>query len=1017
MAFVVLAFVCLGSMVGRCSNPKISQYVHDDWNSEKGFLGGAVNTICQSSDGYLWIGTERGLVRFDGYTFALIQRPIPDLPPIGSVRALINDANGTLWIQSEGLGLVLYHNGHFEEATSSLQLQESTVIALARNQTGDLLFSGPDNMVLQHHNYALQTLIDADRIPGTIISLAQTRDGSLWMGTQDDGLYRSDNGHYSLISPFTDTAIVSLLPAEGGSILIGTDDGLLRWNDGVLTSLSTRWTKGTLQVLSMMRDSDGDVWVGTTHGLWRLENYDEAIQVRTISNPDGPVRALYQDHDGGIWLGIARGIERFHEGLFRTFSTAEGVPSDNNGPVYVDNVGRTWFAPISGGLDWLQDGTLHHLANTDLDGDVIYSIDGRKGEIWLGRQTGGLTLLKESSKSLKTPSFSIHNYTTTQGLAQNSIFSVRCNPDGSVWAGSLNAGVSLWKNGTFIRYTTAQGMPSNSVNSIVESQAGTIWFATPNGLGSFSNGKWHRYTTSDGLPSLNVFSLFGDGHGVLWIATAAGVAYEIQGKFHTLYNSPALLNEPIFGIAQDGLGNLWFSTSDHILEVNRDKLLSGSLDDSDVESFGPKDGLRDIEGVRRDRSLVSDGLGRIWVSLSRGLAVADPIRNLRNAIPGSVRIDSMLAGSDAINLHGSLKIAPGTRTIIFNYASTNLSDLDRVRYRYTLDGSGQGWSRIIDSRQVVFSNLEPGKYRFRVVASSVNELWNGPEADVSFQISPEAWQTWWFRVGCLIAILLVIATLYKLRVTHLTRQLNMRFQERLAERTRIAQDLHDTLLQGVLSASMQLDLVEDRLPENSPARSRLHRVLQLMRQVIDEGRRALSGLRNDGIAAPLLEQALSQLKHDFPIDENIFYRVLVRGDSRPLHPIVRDGVWHIGREAVVNAVLHSGATFIEVDVEYLRKSLRLLIRDDGRGMDPKILESGRKGHWGLIGIRERSEAIGATVTLRSRVGAGTEVELTVPGAIAFADGSTRRSVHWIMNSLQPKRYKERQTNSREDSHD
>jgi signal transduction histidine kinase/streptogramin lyase len=1014
---MALAFLWMGATVGSCSAPEISQYVHDSWGTEKGYLGGAVNAICQSSDGYLWIGTERGLVRFDGSTFTLIQRPLPGLPPLGSVRGLATDAEGNLWIQPEGPGVFFYRNGRFEDATTALGLQESTLTALAGDNDGNLLFSGPDNQAFLYSRHSLHTLLEAGKIPGTIISLAETRDGAIWMGTQDDGIYRSFHRHISQVSPLTDQATMALLPAQGGSILIGAENGILQWNNGTLTPLSLPSVKGKLQIVTMMRDPDGNAWVGTRHGLWRIEDNDQALPVRTISHPDDAVRALYHDRDGDIWLGTSRGIERLHEGIFRTFSVAQNLPTENDGPVYADNAGRIWFAPISGGLYWLLDGKIHHISNAGLNNDVIYSISGRKGEIWLGRQSGGLTVLRETTDSPGDPSFSIQTYTVAEGLAQNSVFSVYCDRDGSVWAGTVSGGVSLWKDGKFTTYTTAQGITSDSINSIIEAPNGTIWFATPNGLMAFSNGKWNRYSVRDGLPSADVRSVFEDANGVLWIATAAGLACYTHGHIGIPQHLPVVLSEPILGIAQDSLGSLWFTTPDHVLSGNRDKLLNGSLDSSDIESFGPADGLQEIDGVRRDRSLISDRLGRIWVSLSHGLAVADPMRSLRNATPGTVRIESLLAGSDPVDLNGSLNIAPGTRTIVFNYASMNLSAPDRIRYRYTLDGSGQGWSRIINSRQVVFSNLEPGKYQFRVIASNVNGLWNGPESDVSFEITPQVWQTWWFRVACFAAALLMAAALYRLRVTQLTQQLNMRFQERLAERTRIAQDLHDTLLQGILSASMQLDVAEDRVPEGSPAKPMLQRVLQLMRQVIDEGRRALAGLRSENTTVSLLEHAFSRLKQDFPIDERIEYRVHVQGESRPIRPIVHDDIWRIGREAIVNAVLHSGAASIEVDVEYLSRHLRLSVRDDGDGIDPKILQSGREGHWGLTGIRERAESIGATVRLRSRIGAGTEVELTVPGTIAFTDEPASRIRRWIARWTPGHDHKSIERNRQENSHD
>lgn len=250
--------------------------------------------------------------------------------------------------------------------------------------------------------------------------------------------------------------------------------------------------------------------------------------------------------------------------------------------------------------------------------------------------------------------------------------------------------------------------------------------------------------------------------------------------------------------------------------------------------------------------------------------------------------------------------------------------------------------------------------------------------------TPRFWQTWWFQFLCVLGVLAAILVLYRLRLRELTRQLNVRFEERLSERTRIAQDLHDTLLQGFVSASMQLHVAADHLPADSPARVQLSRVLELMGQVIDEGRNAVRDLRSSTNGGSVdLEQALSRIEQELALDERIGFRVIVEGQARPLHPIIRDEVYRIGREALVNAFRHSGASNIEVEIEYAPKHLRLLVRDNGCGIDPKVLRSGREGHWGLSGMRERAEEIGAKLKVWSRDGAGTEVEVSIPGNTAF----------------------------------
>jgi signal transduction histidine kinase len=326
-----------------------------------------------------------------------------------------------------------------------------------------------------------------------------------------------------------------------------------------------------------------------------------------------------------------------------------------------------------------------------------------------------------------------------------------------------------------------------------------------------------------------------------------------------------------------------------------------------------------------------------------------------------------------------------------------LAARERSRFRYKLDGSDQGWSETVASRQVVYNHLGPGTYLFRIVASNSLGLWNGPETSVPFVIEPAFWQTWWFRVICFAWCCLAILALYRLRIHQLTNRLNVGFQERLAERTRIAQELHDTLLQGVLSASLQLDVAEDQLPADSPAKPLLKRVLQLMGAVTEEGRNALRGLRTTEMDHQSLETAFSRLRQEFPLDSKTDFRVIADSVTRPVRPMIRDEVYRIGREVLVNAFKHASANRIEVEVEYASRQLRVTVRDDGIGIDPHILHSGREGHWGLIGIRERSKRIGATLRLRSRTGAGTEVDLTVPGSIAFDDsnGATPKWLRWL----------------------
>lgn len=898
-----------------------------------------------------------------------------------------------MWVRLDGPHLLRYRERRFEDEVPRFSLHEDTFTAMTLDNEGDLILWGLGSGTLRFRGGKFENLTSAEDLPsGTVISVAGTLDHKIWLGTRDRGLFQVNQGRLSNVvsRELAETSINALLPAKSGGLWIGTDSGLDFWDGNSLVKIASLSSLKQLQILALIGDHDGNVWVGTDRGLIRISP-DRTISPDQLNrNFDNEVTAIYQDRDGDVWFGGLRGIERLRDGTFTTYSTAQGLPSDNNGPVYVDSEGRTWFAPLSGGLYWLKDGRVERVAIAGLDHDVVYSISGGDGEVWVGRQHGGLTVLTKSGDS-----FVSRTYTQAEGLIQNSVYSVHRNRDGTIWVGTVSGGASRLKDGKFTNYSMVNGLVSNDVNSIVEGYDGTMWFATSGGLASFSEGNWLNRSVRDGLPSSNIRSIFEDSKHVLWIATSGGLAFLKSDQIGVPHKLPDALREEIFGMAEDKRGFLWFATSDHILQVDRDRLVVGGVDRSDVQYYGITDGLQEVGGVRRDRSLVADPLGRIWISLNHGLAVADPEVILNSSAPVAVRIESISADGTQANLESPLRFGAGSQSITLNYASTTLSAPERVNFRYKLDGSNQGWSDTGASRQVIFSHLRHGAYRFRIVASSSEGLWNGPETTVPFVIEPAFWETWWFLALCLVGCTLSAVMLYRLRMQQLARQLNVRFQERLAERTRIARDLHDTLLQGFVGASMQLDVAEDQLPDDSPAKLVLTRVLHLVRQVNEEGRAALRGLRTIEDENHSLELAFSRMRQEFAIDEKISYRVVTNSITRPLRLAIRDEAYRIGREAVVNAFLHASAKTVEVEVDYATKYLRIVVRDDGCGIDPHVLNAGREGHWGLAGMRERSESVGARLTLRSRIDAGTEVELTVPGAIAFESQFNTPVSKWL----------------------
>jgi len=981
-------------------NRLTSQYLREQWNTEKGLPGGPVHAIAQTPDGYLWIGTDGGLIRFDGFTFRFVPVSSTALVSNGPVLGLITDADGNLWVLMQGAGVLRERNGKLERVGSGFGRTVSEATAMLRETNGGVLISDLTTGMLRFRGEESEVLMLPAFLPGSspVISLAETHDGKIWMGTIGAGLFYFAQGRATNVgSGLVDRKINCLLAVGDREMWVGTDTGLFRWNGTALSRAGLPTSLAGAQVLTMLRDRDSNVWVGTTRGLLRINSGGASVTEERDLRGNGGINALFEDREGNVWVGGARGLERMRDTAFVTYLPAAGLPSESNGPVYVDEGNRAWFAPAEGGLYLLEDGRVQQIKLTRLDKDVVYSITGSKGKIWIGRQHGGLTRLQYSHGTARSQS-----YTEANGLAQNSVYAVYQSSDGAVWAGTLSGGVSRFKDGRFVTYTAASGLASNTVTSIQETRDGAIWFGTSNGLSSLSNGRWRTYAAADGLPSENVNCLFEDSSGTLWIGTSGGLASLSSGRVQGPRNLPELLRGQVFGLAEDKNGWLWIATSNHVLRTQRDKLDAGTLGPDDIREYGPADGLRSTQGVKRNRSVVSDPLGRIWFSLSRGLSVAGPSHLEDNSAPAIAHIEAISADGSPLGTGGLVHVPGSHKRITFAYTGLSLAVPERVRFRYFLEGFDRVWSEPVANREAVYTNLGASSYRFRVIASNSEGLWNGSESAVRFKVDPVFWQTWWFRLSGVLVIALAVLMIVRLRVLRLTQQMNMRFEERLAERTRIAQELHDTLLQGFLSASMQLHVADDQLPADSPAKPLVKRVLILMGRVIDEGRNAVRGLRSSTRGLDDLEEAFSGIQKEMAAHHEVGFRVIVEGASRPLRPAIHDEVYVIGREALINAFRHSHGSDIEVELEYAASHLRVLVRDNGCGIDPQIVRSGRDGHWGLSGMRERAERIGARFRVLSGASAGTEVEMSIPGNIAYEFPSSGRPGGWLSKLRSPR---------------
>ncbi len=990
----------------------VSQYLYDSWGTERGWPGGSITAIAQTSDGYLWIGTDKGLVRFDGLNFQQFQLAQPDPIWIGPVRTLVVDASDNLWILLQNTLVFRYQNGTFGLIRGET---ENGTTAIARGTSGAVLLSSLAEGTLTYSNNRLRSLssaallTDAARVANgeppdqratpfswfdrlgaptsVVIAMAQTDDGKIWLGTERRGLfYLQESRILSALNGRDDTKINCFLPLQNSELWVGTAKGVLRWSGTKLTLAGVPSSLLNLDVLSILRDRDSNIWVGTSRGLFRYNANGVSLLSAT-----GPVAALFEDREGNIWIGSMRGLERLRDSAFVTYSLPN-LNSQRLGPLHVDSGGRTWIAPVQGGLRWLKGGKTGVVTTDGVANDVVYSIAGTgKDDVWVGRQQGGLTHLRYSGNS-----FTAKTYTQADGLAQNRVYAVYGSRDGAVWSGTLSSGVSELKNGHFTNYTTTDGLAANTISSIAEGPDGTMWFGTPKGVSAMSQKGWRTYTANDGLPSEDVNCLLQDSTKILWIGTAEGLAFLNDGRVHVPRGVPESLQAPIFGIEEDKNGWLWVATSDHVLHVPRDKLLSGVVKAVDVREYDQADGLKSTEGVKRSRSVVSDSAGRIWFSLSSGLSVVDPFRVAASSALAIAHIEALSVDGSPVNIQGVVHIPASPRRITFTYTGLNLASPERVRFRYFLEGFDRSWSEPVATREAVYTNLGAHSYLFRVVARNSEGLWSESEAAVRFEVEPTVWQTWWFWTSSAALILLLAWCMYLYRLRHLAKEFNIRLEERVGERTRVARELHDTLLQSFQGLLLRFQAATNLLPEHAEeAKRSFDSAIDQAAKAITESRDTVQGLRSSTAVTNDIALAIGTLAGELASGETnpnaAEFHVEVEGTPRDLHPILRDEVYRIAGEALRNAFKHAQPRRIEVEIRYDECQLRLRVRDDGKGIEARHLdEQGRAGHYGLRGMRERAKLMGGKLTVWSELDSGTEVELRVPASRAYEIPPARR---------------------------
>jgi len=987
---------------------QISQYAHTAWRIQDGFFTGTPQAITQTKDGYLWIGTEGGLVRFDGVRFVPWTAPDGKQLPSSRIHSLLGANDGSLWIgTTRGLANwdeVDLHNVSQSPAFIETIVQDSKgAIWITRSQVRD--DTGP---LCEVTGNTLRCHGSSDGIPFAYAQpLYSDASDHLWVGSSL-GLCRWKSG--SDTKTYIDSALSKFQGLAGVGAIAGGDDasllvgmkrsgkglGLQRllqdgtWKDYVVAGMDST----AVEVSALLTDRNGGIWVGTgNRGIYRIyggraDHFDSADGLSSNS-----VQGMYEDREGDLWVATSRGIDRFHETSVISFSIREGLTAEDADSVLATRDG-TIFIGNTQALNVLREGKLSAIGTKNgLPGRLITSLfEDHAGRLWVG--------VDDTLTAYEHGQF--HGVSKPDGKPIGVVVALTEDSDHNIWAVTTQPALFRIRDLRVLEEIPPPRIPR--VASIAADPKGGIWLGLSSGdLARYQQGKLEILSSSRSRKQ-PIRNLLVDGEDAIWGASSDETFLWDKEKEQTLSSRNGLPCDDVYALAKDNHGSLWLDTRCGFVviaaaELNRWREHPDvQLNVKTLDVFdGAQPGLTNF---RPEISASPDG--KLWFANENILQMVDPEHLDRNGIPPPVRVEQIVADRKKYSTRENVHLPVRTKDVEIDYTALSFVVPEKVRFRYKLEGHDSDWQDPQNRRQAFYTDLPPGNYRFHVIASNNDGVWNEAGAEVGFEVLPAFYQMAWFRILCVFAAAGILGLIYVLRLRHLAARMQTRFEERLEERERIARDLHDTLLQGIYSASLHFNLADARLPEDSPAKSAVKRGSELLIQVSQEGRNALRSLRASEATSDGLEHALSRLPKEFSLPPSIDFQVATEGQPRLLRPLVRDEAYLIAREAVLNAFRHARATKIEVEIDYAPSHLRILVRDNGCGMESGLLRVGREGHWGLTGMRERAEKIGAKLEVLSRANAGTEVLLSVVGAVTFQDASTGRSWNWLTR-LYPQR--------------
>lgn len=982
-ALQYLFFLCLAAglppALAQVPTPLLTDYTHTAWTELNGAPAGATK-FAQGDDGWLWIASPTGLYRFDGVRFERTEQVFGHPLESSNLMALASGPGGALWVgyRTGGVSVFTKSGVHTYAEADGLQPVGALHIELAPD--GAAWVAMRDGVaVLPAGGKRFQHLGQESGLPTLgVFQILFARDGTTWVGTNSGAFFRRP-GEKRFSHAWPRKALVALCELPDGTIW-GNDFERGYYKIRTVPPAGNEAIRPEIEGVMMRFDRRGTMWIAHPDGLERRLDPalpgDASQRLSIRDGISGPmIGAMLEDREGSFWIGTSQGIDRLRPNRLRTVPVEKQLefPALVTGPA-----GDIWVGDYAGDLwSFNREGRIKR----EVAGKLTASHTSPDGVVWLGGMDGVVRRASSGEVTL---------ISLPEELKALRIHALQQDREGALWV-SISAGKGVYKivDGVWAKWGGLQGIPDLLATSMALDHDGQLWMAHLRSLVTIVNGsKVRTLGAKDGLQLGTLMTLHPDGNQ-MWIGGEKGVALYRNGRLTVLKGEHGEIFRGVSGIVRMPNGDLWLHGADGLYRIAASALAAWLKDASAVapfERFDAHDGMKGHAPQLRpvpSLKLARDGI--LWYATTASVGTIDPANILRNLVAPPVEVVSVTANGQRYGTPEGpmLQLPEGTRSMQVDFTALSLALPERVRLRYRLNGMDQEWQEAVGRRQAYYTNLAPGKYRFEVAGANEDGLWNSKAAALEIEIPPTFVETIWFKLLMVLIVVLLLYAAYAMRLHYLTKQMQERMLERLAERSRIARALHDTLLQSVQSLLISFDAHSRHLQEGSQERKCLDQTLDFAEKLLLEGRDQILDLRAS--ASPeSLEQTLSQFGQGLAARGAHAFDVKVNGVPRQLRQHVHDELYAIAREALFNASRYAGASRIELELDYSSDSLKVRIADNGRGLDEKVAASGqRPGHWGLVGMRERASCIGAALEIVSKPGAGTTITVDVPAKKAY----------------------------------